>query len=760
MKTHHDKLIMLIAACCCCPLAAFSQYTLSGTVKNDKSLVVPETVVILQQADSLVGMTLVDSKGKYKFVDLHKGKYTLSLSCPEYQPVEETFGLTGDKRIVYVIYPIKNIELDEVSVVATKSHLVTHTANSDVFYLSSEARKKQNPYEALREIPKLVVNETDRSIKMMDGTSPLILINGYKVNAGINSIDPKDMEAVEVISNPSARYLKDGVQCIINIKMKQKTAAYQTYNMNTRHMIPILFGYTGVYYELGNSKASLSLNASHFYFHHDDSEWNAVQRNIGYEKTAASKKRSDISSSYVALNGDWICSPKDYLVMSAISNFYTSKGREKGSGVLSQDEEKDVYESVVNNKSNSYVGSLNLYHKHTFHESKTLEATLHLNMNGNDMKGVREEQYSYLDYKNQYDFDNFRWSGGLELDYSFDWLKQSFDLGSKIHFLKDRIKQVSAGYPTFYHKEWSEYAYVSMNGDIKSKFLYMLSLGTDLIFKKASEVKHDYCKLAAAVSGTYKFKGGHSVRLNYNLSNWAPEVMYLNPYNTSTDSLEVTKGNPLLMPTQNHVFRFCYMYNNHGFYLEPFVRYLLSIDRIVPIGNTVNDIYTQTYKNAGTFRQLDAGVNINYNNQKWGGIGGNIGYDTYFYTHQHGKGSLYFNLNTYGYYKRFSWSLYGNYRPFTYGVNNKRKHYGSESELTVTWRVNKHLGITGNMRYLLGVLGYDSTTHEGTYYSFSSNRMKDRSFCFSLGFNYYMQGKNFKYRNKKDLQSTESGIRL
>ena len=95
MKARLDKLIILIAVCCC-PLVVFSQYTLSGTVKNDKSLVMSETVVTLQQADSLVGMTLVDSKGRYKFTDLHKGKYTLSLSCPEYQPIEETFDLTGD----------------------------------------------------------------------------------------------------------------------------------------------------------------------------------------------------------------------------------------------------------------------------------------------------------------------------------------------------------------------------------------------------------------------------------------------------------------------------------------------------------------------------------------------------------------------------------------------------------------------------------------------------------------------------------------
>jgi len=116
-------------------------------------------------------MTLVDSKGRYKFVDLQRGKYTLSLSCPDYQPVEETFELTGDKRLTYVIYPMKHIELEEVSVVADKSQLITHTANSDVFYLSAEAKKKQNPYEALREIPKLVVNESDRSIKIVEETN-------------------------------------------------------------------------------------------------------------------------------------------------------------------------------------------------------------------------------------------------------------------------------------------------------------------------------------------------------------------------------------------------------------------------------------------------------------------------------------------------------------------------------------------------------------------------------------------------------------
>jgi iron complex outermembrane receptor protein len=759
MKTLVDKLFVLIAMLCC-PLAISAQYSLSGTVKNDKALVMSETVVSLQQADSLVGMTLVDSKGRYKFVDLQRGEYTLSLSCPDYQPVEETFELTGDKRLIYVIYPMKHIELEEVSVVADKSQLITHTANSDVFYLSAEAKKKQNPYEALREIPKLVVNESDRSIKIVDGTSPLILINGHKVNAGINSIDPKDVEAVEIISNPSARYLKDGVQCVVNIKMKQKTAAYQTYNMNTRHMLPVLFGYTGAYYELGNSKASVSLNASHFYFHHDDSEWNSLQKNTGYEKTAIGKTRQEMSNPYVALNADWICSPKDYFAMSVTYYYWYNKNKEESNGVLKQNGTEDIYESVAHDKTDSDVGSLNLYHKHTFSEKKSLETTLHLNMNNNTTLGARKEQYSSWDYENLYDYDNSRWSGGLELDYSFDWLGQNFDIGSNTRFLKDRIKQVSAGYPTFSHKEWSEYAYASVNGMVKTKFLYMLSLGADLIFKNAGGVEHNYCKPVAAVSGTYKFNSIHSVRLNYNLSNWAPAVGNLNPYNTSTDSLVVMVGNPYLLPARHHVFRLCYMYNNQGLYIEPSVRYQLSTDRVEVVGSTKDDVYTQTYANMGIFHLLNFAVNANYHNQKWGGVGLGMGYEDIYYMHRKGKGTFHFNFNSYGWYKRLSWNIYGSCRPYSYSMNSKSKSFGAESELMLTWRLNNHFGLVGSLRYLLGTIGTDTTTSEGTYYSFVSNRMTDRSFRFAIGFNYYMQGKNFKYRNKKTLQSTESGIKL
>ena len=228
----------------------------------------PETVVTLQQADSLVGMTLVDSKGRYKFTDLHKGKYTLSLSCPEYQPIEETFDLTGDKKDSLCDLSSEKHTVERSFYCCRQSHLISHTANSDIFlFVGRSQEKKQNPYEALERNSKLVVNESDRSIKDGGwGYSFNLDKMDIKVNSGINSIDPKEVEAVEVINNPSARYLKDGVQCVVNIKMKQKTAAYQTYNMNTRHMIPVLFGYTGGYYELGNSKASFKPECFSFLF--------------------------------------------------------------------------------------------------------------------------------------------------------------------------------------------------------------------------------------------------------------------------------------------------------------------------------------------------------------------------------------------------------------------------------------------------------------------------------------------------------------
>lgn len=118
------------------------------------------------------------------------------------------------------------MELDEVAIIADRSQVVTRTANGQRFYLSEEAKKKRNPFQALQEVPALISDANTSSIKMANGSSPLILINGNVLNSGINPISPSDIESVEVINSVSARYLQEGVTSIVNIKLKQNVKPY------------------------------------------------------------------------------------------------------------------------------------------------------------------------------------------------------------------------------------------------------------------------------------------------------------------------------------------------------------------------------------------------------------------------------------------------------------------------------------------------------------------------------------------------------
>ena len=44
--------------------------------------------------------------------------------------------------------------------------------------------------------------------------------NGNRYNSGIATLDPREIESVEIIDVVKARYLKDGYQKILNIKLK------------------------------------------------------------------------------------------------------------------------------------------------------------------------------------------------------------------------------------------------------------------------------------------------------------------------------------------------------------------------------------------------------------------------------------------------------------------------------------------------------------------------------------------------------------
>ena len=91
------------------------------------------------------------------------GNYIVEVTCLGYQSVSDSLKIIGSTRRNFQLAEEAK-ELGEVTVVADRSQIVKRTANGEVFYLSSAAKKMRNPFRALQEIPAIISDANTSSV--------------------------------------------------------------------------------------------------------------------------------------------------------------------------------------------------------------------------------------------------------------------------------------------------------------------------------------------------------------------------------------------------------------------------------------------------------------------------------------------------------------------------------------------------------------------------------------------------------------------
>jgi hypothetical protein len=406
-----------------------------------------------------------------------------------------------------------------------------------------------------------------------------------------------------------------------------------------------------------------------------------------------------------------------------------------------------------------YINTYNLYHKHSFEKEKALETTFRFNLNGHQSSGERQEIYDNLPvYENMFDYDNYRLSSSLDINYSFGWKGQSSNIGSQTRYNNDRIRQIPL--PAFRYRALNEYIYADTKGTLSKKFSYVLSLGADVVFNRSQEVTNQYVRPSFSLSADYRFNTSQSLNLSYRLSNDMLDIRYLNPYTTSTDSLYRSMGNPYLQPARRNTFSINYSLNKNGFYVAPRLSYRLIRDYIVQSGSTQGNIYTQTYINEGHYKEWDGYLTLRYNNRKWGNIGGSAGYRHSYYT-EIDRGTFYTNVSTSLHYKKVSLNGDLSYQRYAYSPILISRSYVPDTNVLLNWELNNQLTLNAGMRYFLGGLRTEPITDSDGYYSSVVQKNIDRSYLINVGFTYIWRNKvGAPQRTKKQLRQTEGGIVL
>ncbi|MDO5666116.1 MAG: TonB-dependent receptor [Bacteroidia bacterium] len=736
----------------------FAQYKLTGYITGNNQPIKDASVVLLKgDSITLVSGTITDEKGSFTFPHLKKDDYILTITHVSSKPIIEKIILSADKGLHYKLD--MNVELDEVVIASDRSNITTMTSSGASFYLSSEAKNEKDIFTALQEIPKLSIDKNMRSISLADGSKPLILINGLRRGGGIASLNPADIESVEIIESPSIRYSKEGYTGIINLKMKKSQGNYHYLNVGANLNPQFIFGIADASYETGSENHSFYVSGQQFHFYQNKAN---VTNVINIKNTVKEINSSNISNycdNFLAIGGDKVWSKKNYSSFSITMRQIPVSGNNNGEGNFETQSESKLfsYSRIYNDK--SFTNTNNIYHKYTFENSNYIDALLRINFSKNHNEVTEINKGDDFNFSNNIHFKNNRNSGSLSLNYYFTPLNDlNANIGSQTYYQKNKVEQYNTNIPIFLHNEWNEHLYLDVDRTWNKKISVAASIGVDMFFVTSGEQKNNYYNFKPSVTMGYKASSKHSFRLSYNKYMQTPTVTQLNPYNTSTDSMIISTGNPLLKPQYIDNVQFNYTFTYKNLYLEPFAKYNLLTDYIRYKGEVIDNVYIRKPQNMGNYKTLQTGLNARYTLKNIGYITGRLSFQRSFFDNDEIRNTINGTFSLYLYYKKLSMNAYYYVSGIEYSPISKFIS-SPESQLTLTYKINKNWDVQAGMRFLFGKKVVEEWMYDDLYEKYYRNAFINRGNIMLIGFRYNLNNKNTK-REQKKLQDTERGFKL
>ena len=675
------------------------------------------------QDSTVIACEMSDENGLFT-IPCNSDSVLVKVSCLGYDTVSKIL-YKGKQNQIIQLAPDK-LTLDEVVVRGESRYAVKRTATGEIYRLSEYAKNCGDPFRALGEIPTLNVDVALQSVKMDDGSSPMVLIDGKRINTGITPINPKEIESVEIINVVSARFLKEGVKNILNIRLKKKQRPYQWVQLATRHDVPFRYSMGVGYFEVGNPKFSLYGRMTADVTHNKNGNFEMQQNNKDYHKKIWGDLQNNQHLELVELLFKWTPDEKNYFAAHAYGRWNKNKKKSWGLGLLNTDKEHELnHNSFSEDQSNTLTSSV--YFQHDFSKEKTLEATFAYNINNNKDNGHSEEVYmdNRTPLKTMYDFYNKRSSGSLDVCFLSLWDNvNSINIGNKVKFISDHIDKKSEKLPLFNHRSWEEYFYASFSSKWK-KLSYMFSAGLNAIWLKAGDTDNHYIRPSISASGIFEWNGKYSTNIKYEMSAQSPDVRQLNPYDISTDPLVVFRGNPYLTPQVSQNMNLSHTYHFKNLYLTGFTSYNIITDIIESCGKMEQGKFVSTFQNSGRYSTLSLGLRSNINfPKKLGRAYMGVSYKWFYFAEQSAKSSFGINGGLWFYYKK--WTFGGDIDFISYDytpISKTRQLTPGYSMVQVIYNFKKNFYVSVALPYAFGIPKTETETFADGYTSYYFQNM-------------------------------------
>ena len=215
------------------PLAQEGTATLSGRVLDlTDGAPISFASVVVENADSGETLTgvLTGEDGRFLVQGLAPAEYTLWTSFPGFYPAEADV-LVGELNQSYDLGDIHLVRLEnfEEEITVTAEAIRAAGLDTRVFQLDEGPTQSTGSLlDAMKNLPGVTVDQDGRvSLRGSDRVAILIdgrqsSLTGFGSQRGLDSVSAANVEAIEIIHNPSARFDAAGMAGIINIIYKQE----------------------------------------------------------------------------------------------------------------------------------------------------------------------------------------------------------------------------------------------------------------------------------------------------------------------------------------------------------------------------------------------------------------------------------------------------------------------------------------------------------------------------------------------------------
>lgn len=333
--------------------------SISGVVVDKLTLQAVEyaNLVVFRTKDSvMIGGAISNPKGAFTIEKVPFGNYYIVVSFIGYSslkiPNVTVNPKEAEKKMGQIKFSPSTNTLDEVTITAEK-RMMEYSLDKKVVNVDKNlVSAGGSAVDVMQNIPAVTV-DIDGNVSLRGSTNVNILIDGRPSSlsgmsrqAILEQIPASSIEAIEIITNPSAKYNPEGMSGIINIRLKKKTA--QGFN----GMVSASAGTSNRY----NSSVNLNYSTKKFnVFGSWDGRWN---QGSGYGDTYRISTLSD-TSSYTTQHSDmkrimdnntakagfdWYINPKNTITLMGQ---YNTGGSDRNQDLFSNAED---YNYVLKNK--------------------------------------------------------------------------------------------------------------------------------------------------------------------------------------------------------------------------------------------------------------------------------------------------------------------------------------------------------------------------------------------------------------------------